>query len=504
MARREVDYARNPAWLTKVDPIARENGDGGSCARFIEALCRITKDSVGGKAGKPLELREWQKDITADLFARDPATGLYVHREALIGIPRKNGKSQLFSAIGLWSLVEGPIGGEIYAVAGTKEQARILFGVARRMVEIEPELEEILTCFKDVIEFPETGSIFRVLSAEAGFQEGLNPHLTLFDEVHVQPNREMWDVMSLAMGARQEPILAGITTGGARYDVNGEDTLCYQLYEHGKKVSRGEVEDPSFYFRWYEPYDVRADYRLPETWKQANPGYDDLVTVADLKSVVNRTPEHQFRAKRCNQWTAATSTWLPYGAWKARKNARPIPDGADVVLAFDGSHAHDSTGIVAVEIGEFPHLTVVGHWEPTVRDGDAYRVPINDVEETIRAACRKWNVVEIVADPYRWARSLQILEAEGLPVVEFPQSPQRMTPATNTFYEAVMNAAITHDGDERLARHMDNAILKTDSRGTRLIKETSKSKRHIDLAVCAVMGVSVAMKTQVNPWDYVY
>lgn len=500
----DVDYPRNPKWLTPVDDVARANGDGAFCVPFIEGLCRITKDSVGGKAGQTLSLRPWQRDIINDLFARDKSTGLYLHREALVGIPRKNGKSQLFSAIGIWSLVEGPVGGEIYAVAGTKDQARILFGVARRMVEMESELEEILTCFKDVIENPATGSIFRVLSAEAGFSEGLNPHLTLFDEVHVQPNREMWDVMSLAMGAREEPILAGITTGGARYDVNGEDTLCYQMYEHGKKVAKREVVDPTFYFRWYEPYDVRADYRLPETWKQANPGYDDLVTVADLKSVVNRTPEHQFRAKRCNQWTAATSTWLPYGAWNARINKRTIPDGADVVLAFDGSHNHDSTGIVAVEVGEFPHCVVVGHWEPSIHDGDGYKVPIFEVEEAIREAARRWNVVEIVADAYRWARSLQLLEGEGLPVVEFPQTPQRMTPATNTFYEAVMNGTLTHDGDRRLARHIENAILKTDIRGTRLIKETSKSKRHIDLAVCAVMGVSVAIKEDGNPWDFVY
>lgn len=510
MSRNEHDAFRmttaaRPAWLTPVRDDARDNGDGEYVCRWIEALCRVAKDSVGGRAGELLRLRDWQRDTIEDLYARDPDTGLYVMREGLIGIPRKNGKSQLFSAIALYELIEGPFGGEVYAMAGTKDQARILFGVAKRMVELEPSLDENLVMFKDAIEYKEKGSVFRVLSSEAGLQEGLNPHCTLFDEVHVQPDRELWDVMSLAMGARREPKLAGITTAGARYDARGEDSLCYQLYEHGKKVARGEVDDPSFYFRWWEPYDPNADHRSASTWREANPGYDDLVTVADLKSVVNRTPEHQFRAKRCNQWTAATSTWLPYGAWNARKDVRSIPDGTEVILAFDGSFSHDSTGIVAVEIGDRPHIAVVGHWEPTVHDGEGYRVPIFDVEETIRDACRRWSVVEIVADPYRWARSLQLLEGEGLPIVEFPQSPQRMTPATNTFYEAVMNATLTHDGDPRLARHMENAILKTDSRGTRLVKETQKSKRHIDLAVCAVMAVSIAIKdTGGNPWDYVY
>lgn len=499
--------AHSPAWLTPVPESARAAGDGAYACSWISGLCRITKDSVGGKAGSLLALRPWQVDIIYDVFARDPEHGLYLHREGLIGIPRKNGKSQLFSALGLFSLMEGPIGGEVYAVAGTKDQARILFGVAKRMVEIEPELNDTLRLFKDAIEYPDTGSIFRVLSAEAGYQEGLNPHCVLFDEVHVQPTRELWDVMSLAMGAREEPIMMGITTAGARYDSNGEDSVCFQLYEHGKKVVRGELEDPSFYFRWWEPRNPDADYRDPKTWAEANPGYDDLVTVADLKSVVQRTPEYSFRAKRCNQWLSAVTTWLPYGAWDARAERRTIPDNADVVLAFDGSFSHDSTGIVAVEVptrNTKPHIVVVGHWERTIHDGDDYRVPIIEVEDRLRAACKRWNVLEIAADPYRWARSLQLLDAEGLPVVEFPQSPQRMTPATNTMYEAVMNGNITHDGDPRLARHMGNAILKTDSRGTRLIKETQRSKRHIDLAVCAVMGASIALKTKQNPWDFVY
>lgn len=500
--------ALRPAWLTDVVEGARANGDGSYVCDFIEGFCRITKDSIGGKAGLLLALRQWQRDILYDVFARDPATGRYLHREGLIGVPRKNGKSQLFSAIGLWHLLEGPIGGEVYAVAGTKDQARLIFGVAKRMVEMEPELAQTLTLFKDAIEYGETGSVFRVMSSEAGYAEGLNPSLTLFDEVHVQPDRELWDVMSLAMGAREEPLLLGITTAGARYDSRGEDSVCYQLYEHGKKVVSGELTDPSYYFRWYEPYTPDADYRDPKTWQESNPGFDDLVTVADLASVVQRTPEYQFRAKRCNQWLNAVTTWLPYGAWDARKVVRTIPDHVDVVLAFDGSFAHDSTGILAIEVPatpeDVPHIVVVGHWERTIHDGDDYRVPIIDVEDTIRDACRRWNVVEVAADPYRWARSLQLLEAEGLPITEFPQSPQRMTPATNTLYEAVMNAGVTHDGDPRLARHMGNAILKTDSRGTRLIKETTRSKRHIDLAVCAVMGVSLAIKDAGNPWDFVY
>jgi phage terminase large subunit-like protein len=161
------------------------------------------------------------------------------------------------------------------------------------------------------------------------------------------------------------------------------------------------------------------------------------------------------------------------------------------VLSLDGSFSQDATALVACQTGDVPHLDVVGLWEPPAGHPD-YRVPIFEVEDAIRAACRRWQVRSIVADPFRWARSLQLLEAEGLPVMEFPQSPQRMTPGTNGLYEAVVNGAVTHSGDPRMARHIGNATVRTDSRGTRLYKEHKHSTRRIDLAVCAVMAHSVA------------
>ncbi|MGZ4576893.1 MAG: terminase TerL endonuclease subunit, partial [Mycobacterium sp.] len=111
-----------------------------------------------------------------------------------------------------------------------------------------------------------------------------------------------------------------------------------------------------------------------------------------------------------------------------------------------------------------------------------------DVEAELREICRRFYVREIVADPFRWQRSLQILGEENLPVVEFPQSPARMTPATQRFFEAVMNRQLTHSGDARLARHIDAAVLKVDARGQRITKESKHSARRIDLAIAAVMA----------------
>ena len=484
-----------PRWLTPVPAADVRRGDGADFCAFIEACCRVTKDSFAAPAGSPIVIRPWTRKLLGHLLARRSDKRLR-HRQALIGLARKNVKSTTGAGIGLAGLVLGPQGGEVYSCAGDRDQARVVFGTARRMVELDPQLSEMLKLYRDVIEFPKTGSIYRVLSAEAYSKEGLNPHLVLFDELHVQPNRELWDVMALASGARVDPLLLGITTAGVKTDATGRDSLCYTTYQYGRRVASGEINDPAFFMAWWEPRNPDADHRLEATQREANPGYADFIDPEDFRSAVLRTPENEFRTKRCNQWVSSTHAWLPVGAWADRVDERPIPDGADVVLGFDGSFNNDSTALVAVEVGDKPHVTVVEAWERPQLAGVEWQVPILEVEDSIRAACRQWQVREIVCDPFRWARTYQVLESEKLPVVEFPQTAARMTPATTRFYEAVVNHTLTHDGDPRLARHLDNCVLRTDQRGARLSQETKNSPRKIDLAVAAVMAFDRACQVE--------
>jgi phage terminase large subunit-like protein len=483
-----------PYLLTPVPPADIERGDGDSFVGFAESFLRITKDSVGGDSGSLLVFREWQRELMRQLFARRP-DGRYRHRQALIGMPRKNGKSAVGAAIAIYGLVSGPRGGEVYSIAADKEQARIVFGTAKKMIEMAPEMANSFNVYRDAIELPATGSVYRVLSAEAFTKEGLNPHLTIADEVHAQPTRELWDVMSLASGARVEPMMIGITTAGVKTDSTGGDSLCYGMYQYGEKIVRGEIDDPAFFFSWWGAPEG-ADHRDPAVWASANPGFNDIVSAEDFHSSVLRTPEAEYRTKRLNQWVSTAQAWLPAGAWDECEAGQPIPDGADVVLGFDGSFNNDSTALVVVSCpqgeDDKPYVDVVAAWEKPSDAGNEWSVPIFDVEDEIRKACRRWQVREIVCDPFRWARTYQILEAEGLPIVEFPQSPARMVPATQRFYEAVLNKTVEHSGDPRLARHLSNCVLRTDSRGSRLSKDAKGSPRKIDLAVSAVMALERA------------
>ena len=168
-----------------------------------------------------------------------------------------------------------------------------------------------------------------------------------------------------------------------------------------------------------------------------------------------RCGEASFRrARLCQHVDQLEDAWLPPGAWAACTSVdQGVADGAEVVLAFDGSFNGDTTVLVVATVAERPHVDLVELW-----DAAGHQVPIVDVEATIRAACRRWRVLEIAADPFRWAGSLQLLDGEGLPILEYPQSPGRMTPATSRFYEAVVNGQLTHSGDSRLARHIGNAV----------------------------------------------
>lgn len=480
-----------PRWLTNISAADLKRSRGDHIIDFAEALCKITKDSIAGDAGSPMVFRDWQKNLTKQLFAVK-ADGSLKHRTALIGLPRKNGKSAWLSAVALEHLVFGPQGGEVYSCAADRDQAKIVFGTVKRMIELQPDLQEFLQPYRDAIYNPKNGTTYRALSSEAFTKEGLSPTLVCFDEVHAQPNRELWDVMNLAQGARSEPLMIGITTAGVKVDSSGKDSLCFGLYEYGKKVALGEVIDPTFFMSWWEAPE-NSDHRDLKTWQIANPGFGDIVSADDFESVVNRTPEAEFRTKRCNQWVATSDTWLPAGSWDSVSDPdRVVADGEEIVLAFDGSFNGDCTAIVGVTTEEIPHVFVVASWEKPDNEAADWQVPIIEVEDTIREACKRWQVQEIACDPYRWARTFQVLEDENLPVVLFPQSASRMTPATTRFFEAVLNKKLTHSSDPRLARHIGNATLRQDSRGSRLSKESRSSQRRIDLAVASVMGVERA------------
>ena len=498
-----------PRYMTYVTPEDMARGDGPSVVQFQEKFCRVTKDGFAGDAGNLIRFRPWQKTLTSAVYARRP-DNRRKHRRALIGLPRKQGKSAISSGYALHGLVTGGTGAEVYSCAADKDQAKIVFGVTKRMVELDENLSSMLKCYRDVIEYPETGAIYKALSSEAYTKEGLNPTFVVYDELHAAPNDELYDVMLNAFGARRDPMFLAITTAGVKSDSSGADSICYRLFQEGEKICNGESEDSSFFFAWWGAPD-NADPSDIAVRESSNPAYNDLVDPEDYESVYQahmaKGTINDFKTKRLNMWVSASRAWMPDGAvQQCAKEFNFVAPPKGVVLGFDGSLSGDSTALVACTVEADPKLKVLGCWEKPLDKNEAlgWKVPRNEVKEAIRAACRAYHVAEVAADEYIWVSELEELAEEGIPVVTFPQTMTRMGPATQRFYELVSTQRLSFDGDPRLLRHLGNAQIKTDQRGSRLVKDARNSPRKIDLAVAAVMAVDRAgfWLTQDGPGTY--
>ena len=451
-------------------------------ARFAAFCRRFIKVPSGTGALSPMKLRTWQRELVGSVLDApvQPRTAGWM-------LGRGNGKSSLMAAWGLYELLEGGEAATIVVVAVDERQAGIIFGIARRMVELDAELARRVVVYKEKLEIPSRGAEFHVLPAEPKRLEGLNYTLAILDEAGVA-NRDSYEVLTLAQGKRLRSTLVCIGTPGPKLD----DQVLLDL----RASAAAHPEDGSLVWRefsaaGFEDHPVDCVH----CWELANPALDDFLHRDALTALLPpKVRESTFRRARLCQLASDTEgAFLEPRVWDALSTGQPVPDGAEVVIALDGSFSDDTTALLVGTVSPTPHFDVVRVWERPNRHDTDYRVPVAEVEDVIRASCKRWRVVEIIADPFRWTRTLQALEAERLPVVEFPHSPSRLTAATTDLYSAAVNGRMTHSGDPQLAAHVGAAVIVEDARGMRLSKQSrSRTAPKIDLAACLVMGHSRA------------
>lgn len=458
---------------TPIDWSVLGPADHRRLARFAQQYVQVPK---GKGAGEPFRLRPWQREITRAIL---PAKGKRP-RQGLISLPRGNGKSTVGALLALYALLADDVASpQVLLCAADLRQAGIIFNAARRMVETSPELAARVRIYQDRLVSPLNDGVIMPLPSDPDALQGWDPSLCLVDELHVV-DRDCWESMILASGKRPESLVLAISTPPANPDSVMRDLAV---------MARSEPS-PDFYFReWTSDPSHPIDCTHCE--RASNPALGDFLSADALSSVRRTSREASYRRYRLGQWIEVSEdSWLTPEAWKACESPRQIEDGSPVVLAFDGSYSGDATAIVACSVESVPHLQPVAVWEPEGRP--EFRVPIADVEDALRAACTRWRVVEVACDPFRWQKSLQALAAEGLPMAEFGQSRARMTPATQSLTEAVLNGEVTHAGDAALTRHVLNARVTDDHTGVRLHKADKHSEHKIDLAVCSVMAHSRA------------
>lgn len=448
----------------------------------------------------------WQRQLILELFEID-GNGLRRFRWALWGVPKKQGKTELAAALGLYFLIgDGEPGPLVVCAAASDDQADLVFGAAKTMCEYSPTLDLITECYdKEILAthamvwnreteeydlYENPGAVLKRVAAVAGTNDGQNIHAVICDELHEwvgKKGRNVWTVLTNGVGARRQPMVLQITTAG--YD---EDTICFEEYDRCKAIESGRKKDRRYHFWWVEA-DPEADYRKEATWRSCNPSYGITVRADFYRDQIKKKPEAIFRRYFLNQWTSAEEAWLPSAVWKANtEKGLEIPEHAEVFLGVDVGVRQDSSAVTIVHPREsdFAVQTII-KYPPGGNDQNSV-LELEIIEEIIRDLANRYTVRGVAYDPWNFERSAQGLSNDGLLMVKYPQSPSRTAPASALLFEAIMTGEIKHDGDaEFTAQVLAGATLKTPT-GWRLVK--NKSTKPID----SLMALMMAFDTAVN------
>ena len=395
-------------------------------------------------------------------------------------MPRGQAKSTLAAAMAVYTLMTGGNEVSVDVVAVDERQAGIVFGIAARFIARHPDLASRIAVYKDRLVYPATGSEMCCLPGTAAALEGRNPDLCICDEGgRIDP--EVYEVCALAAGKKPASLVLLIGTPGPRLD----NTLA-RFREH----ALAHTDDTSQVYREHSAAGFESHPTdCTHCWELANPALDDFLYRDALAALQPpKMTESHFRRTRLVQWVQDNDDPFVTGdVWDDLATGVSIPDGSEVVLALDGSHTRDCTALLVGTVAATPHFDTLALFTPT----EGRPIDVLAVEQAIRDACTRFVVREVVADPFRWNRTLQVLAAEGIPVVEFPHSPARLTKATTDLHSAIVNGNATHSGERCLREHVLAATVVEHDGGLRLGKVSrSRHAPRIDLAACLVMAHS--------------
>lgn len=496
--------------------------DEAAADRAVHFFERFLKHHKGKWAGAPFQLLDWQRDrVIRPLFGWKRRDGRRRFRTAYIEVPRKNGKSTLAAGIALYLLfADGEFGAEIYSAAADRDQAAIVFDTAKTMVEMSPALRKRCEIYKRSIVVPKTRSVYRVLSAEAYTKHGINAHGIIFDELHAQPTRDLWDTLTTSTGAREQPLVVAITTAG--YD---RQSICWEQHEYARQVLEGVIDDPSFLAVVYAA-DEGDDWRDPKVWAKANPSLGVTVKLEYLRREAERAaqvPAYQnaFRRLHLNQWTQQETRWLDLAAWDACDG--PVDpkalEGRECYAGLDLASVADVAALVLVfpPQGDELYQVLPFFWIPEenmmersrrdrvpydawVRDGliratEGNVIDYRQIIADIEALGERFHIREIAFDRWGAFQVQQQLEGAGFTMVAFGQGFKSMSPPTKELLKLVLARKLAHGGHPVLRWMADNMVVDQDPAGN-VKPNKAKSREKIDGMVALIMALDRAIRHQ--------
>ena len=493
--------------------------------KFIECLTHVK----GNLAGQRIHLEPWQVFILTTVFGWKTQDGRRRFRRVYIEVPRGNGKSCLSSGVALYCLcADKEPGAEIYSFATTRDQAKIVFGDAKRMAEMNKDLRSAfgLEVLANALYLPSAGSTFQPKSAEGSTLDGLNTHLAVIDELHAHKTRAVYDVVETSLGKRLNSLMWVITTAG--FDKTG---ICYEVRSMVTKVLSGAVQDETQFGIIYS-IDKDDDWTTEEALEKANPNWNisvrpEVVGSLQRKAMAMSSAANNFLTKHLNVWVNADSAWMDMRRWDECADHSLSLDEFEGQPCFIGLDLASKIDICAkvlvfprVEDDEKTHYYVFPQfWLPrravenaknsqysgwerqellNVSEGEV--TDFRAVKESILEDCSRFDVQEVDFDPWQAAQLSKELEDEGVLMVEVRQTVLNMSDPMKSLQAAVYDRTLHHDGGPVLTWMMSNVIAHTDAKDN-IYPRKEFPENKIDGVVALIMAINRAQSGQREATD---
>ncbi len=459
----------------------------------------------GEWAGQPFVLMPWQAFIVGALFGWLRADGRRRFREAYIEVPRKNGKSTLAAGLALLlAFFDEEAAAQVYCAATKRDQAKIVWGLARDMVLRRPALGRRIEVRATGLSILGTGQKLEPLGKDADSMDGLNIHGAVLDELHAHKTPAVVDVVRTAIVARRQPLIFYITTAGAE-----RESVCFAQHTYGEKVLAGTLTDDAF-FAFVAAPTPEADWRSERTWAEANPNLDISVKLEELRRLCEAAqaiPAHQtaFRRLHLNEWLQPDRRALDMGRWE--RGATPgltlaALAGRPCVVGLDLATRIDMTALVLV----FPDLdggiSVLPYYfipadnllarvqrdripiDVWVREGLVTATPGNITDYSfvygrLLELAEQVAITAVASDPWNAAALNSRLQADGFPVIEVRQGYKTLSEPTKQFQALVQAGKVRHPAHPCLTWNAGNLALLTDAQGN-LMPDKARSTGRID------------------------
>lgn len=497
-------------------------------AKFTIQFVENLKHATGKWAGVPFKLFKWQYDIVSDVYGTMKKNNYRQYEYMYLEIPKKNGKTELAAALGLYhTYADGEINGEVYGCASEKGQASIAFDVAVDMVDQSPALKKITkyTSSKKLLKNTKTNTFYKVLSAEAYSKHGYKPSAVIFDELHAQPNRDLWDVMTFGAGdIRDQPIWIIITTAG---DDPDRKSIGWEIHDKAVRIIDGDLTDK----RWYcKIYGAKEDDDIwdEKVWYKVNPSLGCTIDIEKVRAAAesakqNEAEEKLFRWLRLNQWVSLkTLSWLPLTIWDSTTKELPQLVGMKCYGGLDLSSTIDLTAFTLLfppQIGLEYWYCIFYCWLPTENMKERVRkngipydswsrqkyltltpgnvVDYNYVESIITTASQQYEIVMIGSDPWNSRMLTTNLKNKAIEVTEVPQNMGGMSPAMKHIEKLFRSKQLFHEKNPVARWCFGNVVIAVD--GNENIKPMkNKSYEKIDITVSMINAMAVAMEYEME------